>query len=178
MLTKMHKHQYHQFTQDRGELAIYLFMLALCGALEVWSNFQGAVDARQRELGNHALARVHSESLFRSLYCDYDMGCNLLLQCGTILAFKKEDDYIKRYSKLNAMSIVSIFQRRILNENGKIDGGLMSERRELLKEGQQLEMKLSDSSVSKGSRARKTSSIASTSQSAQSAGLRPSSLFP
>ena len=136
----MHKHQYHQFTQDRGELAVYLFVLVLCGALAVWVNFQGALDARQRELCNHAPACVNSESFLRSAYCDYDMGCNLLLQCGTILVFKKEDDYIKRYSKLNAMSIVSIFQRRILNENGKIDGGLMSERRELLKEGQQLEM--------------------------------------
>lgn len=51
-------------------------------------------------------------------------GLKFMIMCIVILSLKKSEDYIACYSKLKTLVIVSIHQRRIKDESGKLDGGL------------------------------------------------------
>jgi len=52
---------------------------------------------------------------------------SLVVNCLAILSLKKCEDYIACCSKLDTQTIVSIHQRRIKDDKGKLDGGIMED---------------------------------------------------
>ena len=60
-------------------------------------------------------------------------GFSNLLMFSAILIFKKPEDYIALYSQNKTQKLVSIYQRRIIDEMGTIDKGITTKINDLLK---------------------------------------------
>ena len=61
-----------------------------------------------------------------------------MIQSLLIIMLKNNEDYIAKYSKLNTTTIVSIFQRRIIDSDGHIDQGIIGDRKALLQDYENL----------------------------------------
>ena len=62
-----------------------------------------------------------------------NFGMENMLFFIIILYFKQPEDYIANYSQAHNHKIVSIYQRRIVDDVGNIDGGLSAEIKEIIK---------------------------------------------
>lgn len=62
-----------------------------------------------------------------------NFGIEYMLFFLIILCFKQSEDYIANYSQAQNHKIVSIYQRRIIDDLGNIDGGLKAEIKEIIK---------------------------------------------
>jgi len=140
MLYLMRLHQNFQYLRQRSELVVFGGALTAFNVATVISmaSIRPTVRAWSRCLHTQIAETdvvvdiCDGTTDYLPLYsCNF--GIEYMLFFLIILFFKQSEDYIANYSQAHNHKIVSIYQRRIIDDVGNIDGGLRAEIKEIVK---------------------------------------------
>lgn len=128
MLYLIAKYQKEEFARFKIELISYgIFVFLISAAQVVKYILRHVLVSKYRHFIMNGSDQPSNDLLLTFQILDFKFGLSNLIYFMLILKMKKCEDYIASCSVLKTLTIVSIHQRRIIDNHGHFDGGVVED---------------------------------------------------